>query len=157
MPCEPAGHGEFAMCSVSTCSPFWRTFVRSPVVMSWIEEGYRLLWTVSPPPRREFANAPSALEHSDFVSGAVEEMLAAEAVMLLPPGVKPTVVSPLGVVPKRGTDKFRLTVNMRYVNKHLGKKSFKFEGLKDLSDLAERGNYAVSYDLMSGYYHVGLF
>ena len=67
------------------------------------------------------------------------------------------VVSPLGVVPKRGTDKFRLTVNMRYVNKHLGKKAFKFEGLKDLADLAERGDYAVSYDLMSGYYHVGLF
>ncbi len=61
------------------------------------------------------------------------------------------------MVPKRGTDKFRLTVNMRYVNKHLGKKAFKFEGLKDLADLAERGDYAVSFDLMSGYYHVGLF
>ena len=29
--------------------------------------------------------------------------------------------------------------------------------MKDLADLAERGDYAVSYDLMSGYYHVGLF
>ncbi len=36
------------------------------------------------------------------------------------------------------------------------KKFFKLEGLKDLSDLAEKGGYAVSYDLMSGYYHVGL-
>ncbi len=61
------------------------------------------------------------------------------------------------MVPKRGTDKFRLTVNMRYVNKRLGEKAFKFERLKDLSDLAERGDYAASYDLMSGYYHVGLF
>jgi hypothetical protein len=60
------------------------------------------------------------------------------------------------VVPKRGNNKFRLTVNMRYVNRHLGKKVFKFEGLKDLADLAERGDHAVSYDLMSGYYHVGL-
>ena len=66
------------------------------------------------------------------------------------------MVSPLGVVPNRGTDKFRLTVNMRYVNRHLGRKVFKLEGLKDLSDLAEKGDYAVSYDLMSGYYHVGL-
>ncbi len=46
---------------------------------------------------------------------------------------------------------------MRYVNKHLGEKASKFEGLKDLVDLAEREDYAVSYDLMSGYYHVGLF
>jgi len=65
-------------------------------------------------------------------------------------------VSPLGVVPKRATTKFRLTVNMRYMNRHLGKKVFKFEGPKDLADLAERGDHAVSYDLMSGYHQVGL-
>jgi hypothetical protein len=60
------------------------------------------------------------------------------------------------VVPKTGTDKFRLPVNMGYVNRHLGLKAFKFEGLKDLVNLAERGDHAVSYVLMSGYYHVGL-
>ncbi len=64
---------------------------------------------------------------------------------------------PPGVVPKAKTEKFRLTVNMRFVNRHLGDKAFKFEELKDLADLEERGDYAVSYDLMSGYYHVGLF
>jgi len=26
-----------------------------------------------------------------------------------------------------------------------------------LADLAERGDYVVSYDMMSGYHHVGLF
>ncbi len=58
------------------------------------------------------------------------------------------------MVPKARTGKFRLTVNMRIVNRHPGEKAFKFEGLKDL---AEREDYAVSYDLVSGYYHVGLF
>jgi hypothetical protein len=33
MPCEPAGHGEIATGSDSSCSPLWRTFVRNPVVM----------------------------------------------------------------------------------------------------------------------------
>jgi hypothetical protein len=46
---------------------------------------------------------------------------------------------------------------MRYANKHFGEKGFKFERLKDLADMAERGDYAVSYDLMSGNYHVSLF
>ena len=32
----------------------------------------------------------------------------------------------MGVVPKRGTSMFRLTVNMRNVNRHIGKKVFKF-------------------------------
>ncbi len=69
LPWEPVGHGAITTSSITKSQEFWRTFVRSPVVMSWIEEGYRLLWTVSLLPRREFANAPSALEHSDFVSG----------------------------------------------------------------------------------------
>jgi hypothetical protein len=156
LPWEPAGHGETATVSVRSCKEFWRTFVRSSVVMQWIEEGYRLLWTVSPPVSREMVNARSAFENREFVSGAVAEMLAAGAVTLLPPGEKPWVVSPLGVVPKAKTGKLRLTVNMRFVNRHLGDKAFKFEGLKDLADLAERGDHAVSYDLMSGYYLVCL-
>ncbi len=79
-------------------------------------------------------------------------MLAENAVTELPPGEKPTVVSPMGVVPKRGTNKFRLTVNMSEVcEPELGKIIFKFEGLKYLADLAERGDHAVSYVLMSGY------
>ena len=51
--------------------------------MKWIEEGYRLLWTIFPPPKRDNDNAPSALEHREFVSGAVSERLAADAVMAL--------------------------------------------------------------------------
>jgi hypothetical protein len=46
------------------------------------------------------------LEHRVFVSWAVEEMLAAGAVMLLLEGEMPWVVSPLGVVPMKGMDKF---------------------------------------------------
>ena len=53
LPCEPVGHGVIATGSVQSCSQFWRTFVRSPVVMDWIEEGYQLLWTVVPPEEKE--------------------------------------------------------------------------------------------------------
>ena len=94
-------------------------------------------------------NSSSASEHHEFVLIAVAEMVAEKAVTMLPPCEKPWVVSPLGLVPKKSTDKFRLTFNMRYVNGHLGKKAFKFEGLEDLMGLAERGDHAVSYDLMS--------
>ena len=68
LPCEPAGHGEIATGSVSSCSPFWRTFVRSLVVIQWIEHSYRLLWTSEAPRQRELRNAPSALEHHEFVT-----------------------------------------------------------------------------------------
>jgi len=58
-------------------------------------------------------NAPSANEHSSFVSVVVAEMLSTGAVTILPLGLKPTVVSALGVVPKPPTNKYRLTVNLR--------------------------------------------
>ena len=83
-------------------------------------------------------------------------MLRAGAVTQLPKGAKPTVVSPLGVVPKPRSSKFRLIIVMRYVNRHLIQRVFKFEGLEDLADLAERGDSALSYYLTSGYYHVAL-
>jgi hypothetical protein len=153
MPCEPAGDGAIATGSVASCKEFWRSFVRSSPVMDWIENGYRMLWTELSPERREYVNAPTACEHRDFVSGAVKEMMTTGAVTLLPEGEKPWVVSPLGVAPKKGTNKFRLTVNMRYANRHLGEKKFKMGGLKNMADLAEKGDHAVSYDLMSGYYH----
>jgi len=67
MPCEPAGHGEFATCSVSTCSPLWRTFVRNFVVMVWIEYGYRLMRAVEAPQQKEMENSSSSWEHREFV------------------------------------------------------------------------------------------
>ncbi len=35
---EPARHGTIATGSITKCKEFWRTFIRSPVVMKWIEE-----------------------------------------------------------------------------------------------------------------------
>ena len=44
----------------------------------------------------------------------------------------------MGVLPKGSEGKFRLIINMRYVNEHLEKKKFKFEGLKDLTYMTEK-------------------
>jgi len=91
-----------------------------------------------------------------YVSGVVAEMLARNAVTMLPLDEKPLVMSLMGAVRKPQADKFKLTVNMRYVNRHMGSRIFKLKGLKDLADLAEKGDHAVSYYLMSECYHVGL-
>jgi hypothetical protein len=101
-------------------------------------------------------NSKSAFEHQDFVTKAISDMVEAGAASALPTGVIPTVVSPLGVVPKPQSNKLRLVVNMRYVNEHLVKRVYKFEGLSDIVDMASKGDYSISYDLTSGYYHVAL-
>jgi hypothetical protein len=82
--------------------------------------------------------------------------LEAGAISKLPVGYIPEVVSLLGMVPKGKEGKFRLIINMSYVNEHVVTNKFKLEGLSDLADLAEKGEYAVSFDLTSRYYHVEL-
>jgi hypothetical protein len=100
-------------------------------------------------------NSKSSLEHHVFVTKAISEMVGAGAASDLPIGVITTAVSPLGVVPKPLSDKLRLIDDMRYVNNHLVKRVFKFEGLSDIADMADKGD-SMSYDFTSGYYHVVL-
>jgi hypothetical protein len=86
LPCEPAGHGEIATGCVPSCSSLWRTFVSSSLVMQWIEDGYRLLWVLKAPRRKGTDIYSSASEHRELVSNAVDEMVADNAVTILPPG-----------------------------------------------------------------------
>ena len=76
--------------------------------------------------------------HREFISSAVAEMAKKNTGSMLPPSEKPWLVSRLGMVPKRGTSKFRLTINMMYVHRYLCQKAFKLEGLKGLADMVER-------------------
>jgi len=57
LPCEPAGHGVIATESVESCKEFWRIFVRSSVVMDWIEKRYQLLWIVVPRASKEITRS----------------------------------------------------------------------------------------------------
>ncbi len=124
--------------------------------MNWIDYGYDLVWEKLPPNAREMRNSMSSLDNQYFVTKVAVEMIEAGAVSALPSGVPPTVISPLGAAPKPNSDKLRLVVNMKYVNEHLAIRVFKFEGMSDLSDMAEKGDNCVAYDLASGYYHVSL-
>ncbi len=117
-------------------------------MIDWIDNGYMLFWETAAPAAKESPSAPSAFEHKEFVSSAIKEMVEAGTLTRLLRGQRPTVVSPIGVVPKPHSDKFRVVMNIRYVNKKPRKKKvFKFEGLADLADIAEKGDHIVSYDL----------
>ena len=48
--CEPVGSGSIATGSVKANASFWRSFVKSSWVMSWIDNGYELMWSVGAGP-----------------------------------------------------------------------------------------------------------
>jgi hypothetical protein len=133
---------------------FWRSMGTSNTVVQWILDGVPIRWNGSPPERRCMRNSRSAFAHRSFVDGAVTELLSANAIRQV--FHTPAVVSPLGVVPKIGTKKLRLIVNLRYVNKAMVIPRFRMESLSDLSDLMELGDFMISFDLKSYFGHVPL-
>ena len=81
-------------------------------------------------------------------------MLANRAIT--PVAYVPHWVNPLGVVPKQGSAKLRLILNMRFPNSFLHVTKFRLESLAELRDIVEPDDYAMSFDMTHGYYHVGL-
>ena len=59
------------------------------------------------------------------------------------------------LVPK-GVDKWRIIIDLRYINTFCEAKSMKFETLKRVRALAQRHDYMLSLDLLDGYYAVGI-
>ncbi len=59
-----------------------------------------MAWDTAPPVAKEMPSSKSALEHHEFVTKAISEMVKAGDASALPTGAIPTVVSPLDVVSK---------------------------------------------------------
>jgi len=130
----------------------WRRIVTCSLVLGWVQHGLPLRWTAGPPAPRTMANHPSALQHPDFVRQAIADLLLTQAVREWPS--RPIVVSPLGVVPKKGSQKFRLIFDGRYVNEHLVIPTFTYETLAHLAEWARPNDHAFTVDLTSGFHHL---
>ena len=65
--------------------------------MGWIDNGYDLVWDSTPSVAKKMPSSKSALEHHEFVTKAISEMVEASAALALPTGVIYMVVSPIGV------------------------------------------------------------
>ena len=87
---EPVGSKFITTESISKCSSFWRTFVKSKRVMEWIDNGYDLVWDTTPSVEREMPNSKSALEHHEFVTSTISDMVESNAASALPTSVIPT-------------------------------------------------------------------
>ncbi|GLC45842.1 hypothetical protein PLESTM_001788800 [Pleodorina starrii] len=135
---------------------FWQTFCRSALVLNWVLFGFSLRWLekTGPPAPIHLRNHASATEQSAFVDAAIEELIATGAARAV--NHQPRCVLPLGVVPKKGTTKFRLIYDARYINEHLQVPSFMYESLATLGDTLERDDYMFTVDLKSGYHHVDM-
>ena len=132
---------------------FWRNIGASEFVLSTIEFGYKTPFYETP--ESSFSkNNKSALDHKEFVSEAIEDLLKKGLVINTP--FRPKIVNPLTVsINKQGKKRFIL--DLRIPNKKVWKQKIKFEDWKVALNFFEKGSFMYKFDLKSGYYHFDIF
>ena len=115
-----------------------------------ISHGYRIPFASYPAPCF-LSNNLSALKHSDFVVHAISERLCNGCIT--EHSEPHFCVNPLTVAKGR---KLRLVIDLRHVNFHLVGFKFKYEDLRSLSPVLQERHWFFTWDLKSGYHHVGI-
>ncbi|KAK3233721.1 hypothetical protein CYMTET_56004 [Cymbomonas tetramitiformis] len=124
-------------------------------VMQWISKGAKMRWV---------DKAPLPFDHGVSLGDATPpqlEWMAAETERCLRTGAwvrarRRRRVSRVFLVPKPGTNKWRLVMDFRWLNAHCVKSRCKMETLKKLRRLAKPNDWCFSFDLQDGYHVVGI-
>ncbi|KAK3237305.1 hypothetical protein CYMTET_52609 [Cymbomonas tetramitiformis] len=123
--------------------------------MQWITHGVKLRWKRGP---------PLPFDHGVSLRDATRQQQAwldAEKERLLQNGAwtratRRSHVSRAFLVPKPGTNKWRLVVDFRWLNQWCVKNRVKMETLKKLRRLAKPGDWCFSFDLQDGFHALGI-
>ena len=130
---------------------FWENNLQpSSFVYNVLQHGYILPFNSIPPPI-EVKNNKSSLRHKDFVGEALEELENQGLIKRV--HEKPHCVNPLTVSDK---GKLRLVLDLRHMNNYITPKKFRYEDLKMLAEIIEKGDFFVNFDLKSGYHHIDI-
>ena len=135
------------------CAAVWRATVVNSLVLSWVLHGFPLMWSKGPPPQSFWGlNHQSALDHRDFVSSAINDLIKAGTIRQQ--DSRPFMTCPLGVVDQKG--KLRLIWDGREVNKFLHVPDFRYESLRQVPGWLRPNDFLFTLDLKSGYHHLDI-
>ena len=133
-------------------SQFWFHIGASSMVLSVINEGYRIPFITSPP-SMFFKNNKSAIKEDSFVTETISELLSSGRIEeKLNPSF---VVNPLSVA-YQASGKRRLILDLINVNEYVPKMHFKLDDWKVGLQFLSKNAYLFSFDLKSGYHHIDI-
>ena len=141
---------------------FWENWsiLDDPFVAQILRSGYRLPLSSSPPVTsspREVDYPPAQIP---LLEDNIQALLEKEALEVIPdPDALPGFYSPIFLVPKKNSEKFRMIHNMALFNsRYLEEPAhFKMVSLGDLRSKINPCDWLVSLDLQDAYLHVPIF
>ena len=132
---------------------FWRDIGASDFISDAIVNGYKVpLYSL--PPQSFSHNNRSALDEYEFVSEAIKVLL--DRSLIEKCESPPKVVNPL-TVSTQTSEKKRLILDLRNVNKHIWKQSVKYDDLKIALSFLEMNFYSIRFDITSAYHFCEIF
>ena len=133
----------------------WAAIGANGKVLSWIQHGVAISWKRAPPP--PFNQGVSLLDASPAqLSFLNTELSRLESEGAWEKSTNPRWVSRMFLVPKPGTNQWRLIVDLRHLNLFCRDFPMKYETLKRMRNISKQGNYMFSFDLADGYYALGI-
>ncbi len=132
---------------------WWKDYSTDDFVTNLILEGYKLPFYETPPDAW-IKNNKSALDNPDFVTEAIQDLLACGSARECEN--KPKVVNALTVA--INPNKKRLVLDLsRSINPYLWREKSKYEGIPILLYYLGQGKFLFTFDLKNGYHHIDIF
>jgi hypothetical protein len=136
----------------------WEALTDDRWTLSVIRAGFRLVFLQDPPltSRPPFSRIPTALANTrhQTLGKEVESLLEKGAVIELFQPFTPGFYSSIFVVPKKNSEKLRLVINLKPLNKLLVKYPFKMETTRSIMASLRQGDWTISVDLRDAYFHI---
>ena len=106
------GIGQRIVGRLGRFAAFWWFIGASAMIVKWITVGYDFPF-ISTPARGQWRNHPGSKQFAFFIDEALPELEQAGVVSRWTDAEPPWLVCPLNVVPKQGSNKFRLILDLR--------------------------------------------
>jgi len=142
--------GDFIAGNISQHIDNWKLLTSNPILIDWISNGVTLPINEQPP-SYELPNRQLSDKYTQFVDAELKTLVEQGSIEKV--DFKPWCVSPIGVVPKKGS-KLRLVCDLRKFNLACQAPKFTYENIDTVLDLVESQDKFVSVDLQNGFHHV---
>ena len=131
---------------------FWVENGASEFIIDTIKNGYKIPF-ITRPDRSVANNNKSALNNSDFVQQAINDLLVRG--LAIECDKAPIVVNKLSV--STNNNKKMLILDLRKVNLHMWKQSIKYEDIHTALQYVESNGWMIKFDIHSAYHRVDIF
>ena len=149
-------HGVFS--PLTAQADKWRACAVHPWVLSTISQGYRLQFAMKPPRFNGVLVSVARGDSARVLEDEIASLLNKQAIRAVPSEeVQRGFYSRYFLIPKKGSASLRPILDLRVLNRHLRKYTFRMLTHKGLCRSIRPGDWFVTIDLSDAYFHIAIY